>query len=87
MKPAPVADVKVNAAPAAPAAPVAPAAKKKAVGKTEEAPAQTSKLYLALAVLTLCAIAATAVVTTLHYVKFEHKLDYSHLISILPHAK
>ena len=43
-----------------------------------------SGFYLALAVLTLIVLIGTAVMTTLHYVKFEHQLDYTHLVPGLP---
>ena len=76
-------DPKVNAPGA-----VKPAAKdEKDVGLTLSSKNKPSKFYLTLAALTLIAILGTALITTLHYVKFEHQLDYTHLIPGLPGNK
>ena len=51
-----------------------------------EAP-KASGFYTVLALLTLIIVLAGTIMTALHYVKFEHKLDYSHLVPGVPQAK
>ncbi|MBO5822280.1 MAG: hypothetical protein J6R86_04635, partial [Lentisphaeria bacterium] len=58
-----------------------PAKKFKAV---DTGVAKASPVYTVLAVATLLFAIAGAVITASHYVKFDHKLDYTHLLPGLP---
>ena len=83
--------VKKPAATSAPAASGAgkdaPKGDKKDVTVLARSGSAPSKFYMVLALLTLFAVLGASVITTLHYLKFEHQLDYSHLIPGLPVAK
>ena len=84
----------IGAKPAATSAPGAsgagkdaPKGDKKDVTVLARSGSAPSKFYMVLALLTLVAVLGASVITTLHYLKFEHQLDYSHLIPGLPVAK
>jgi hypothetical protein len=48
---------------------------------------QPSMLYLGLAVATLLFVACAGIITSVHYLYFEHQMDYRTTISVLPNAK
>jgi len=48
------------------------------------AKSEVSKFYFGLAIASVILLIGTAALTTLHYLKFEHKQDYTDCVSFLP---
>lgn len=63
-----------------------PQIRRRAGADADEA-SQPSVFYLILAVATLLFVAAAGVITTVHYLDFEHKINIQENVPMLPVAK